>query len=190
MLRPIYPIDTARLRLRPFRPDDLEALLGIQSREDVTRFLYWGTRTHDDVQAVLSERLRQDALTGEGDKLILAVERRDTGAVIGDVNLVWLSRENRQGETGFVLHPDHHGNGFAHEAADVMLRLGFEELGLHRIIGRCDGRNTASTKVMEKLGMRREAHFRQNEIVKGEWSDEIVYALLADEWKVAQGMRP
>jgi RimJ/RimL family protein N-acetyltransferase len=63
-----------------------------------------------------------------------------------------------------------------------VLRLGFEDLGLHRIFGRIDGRNTASARVLERLGMRREAHFIQNEIVKGEWTDEVVYALTEDEW--------
>ena len=72
----------------------------------------------------------------------------------------------------------------------LLLRLGFEELGLHRIIGRCDGRNTASAKVMERLGMRREAHFRQNELVKGEWCDELVYAMLAEEWPAGAQQLP
>lgn len=63
-----------------------------------------------------------------------------------------------------------------------MLRLGFEGLRLHRIVGRADGRNNASVRVLEKLGMRREAYFVQNEIVKGEWTDEVVYAMLASEW--------
>ena len=66
-----------------------------------------------------------------------------------------------------------------------MLRLGFEELGLHRIIGRCDGRNEASARLMAKLGMRHEAHFVRNEIVKGEWTDEVVYAMLGEEWAEA-----
>ena len=52
-----------------------------------------------------------------------------------------------------------------------------------RIIGRCDGRNAASAKAMERLGMRREAHLRENEMVKGEWCDELVYAMLVDEWR-------
>jgi RimJ/RimL family protein N-acetyltransferase len=64
-----------------------------------------------------------------------------------------------------------------------MLRLGFEGLGLHRIIGRLDGRNRASARVLEKLGMRREAHFVENEYVKGEWTDEVVYAILDREWR-------
>jgi RimJ/RimL family protein N-acetyltransferase len=115
--------------------------------------------------------------------LVLAVERRDSGALIGDVNLRWLSAEHQQGEIGFVLHPDHHGQGFAREAATEMLRLGFEGLGLHRIIGRCDARNVASARLMERLGMRREAYLRENERVKGEWCDEYVYAMLALEWR-------
>ncbi len=81
-----------------------------------------------------------------------------------------------------MLHPDQHGRGYGREATLEMLRLGFEGLGLHRIIGRCDARNDTSARLMERLGMRREAHFRENEWVKGEWCDEYVYALLAAEW--------
>jgi RimJ/RimL family protein N-acetyltransferase len=68
-----------------------------------------------------------------------------------------------------------------------MLRLGFAGLGLHRIIGRCDARNDASARLMERLGMRREAHFRENEIFKGAWGDEYVYAILAAEWAAHDG---
>jgi RimJ/RimL family protein N-acetyltransferase len=63
-----------------------------------------------------------------------------------------------------------------------MLRLGFDELGLHRIVGRLDARNTASARILEKLGMRREARLVDNERVKGEWATELVYAMLESEW--------
>jgi len=184
MLKPDYPIATERLLLRPFRAEDLDDLHAIQSREDVCRYLYWPPRTRDEVADVLDKRMTMSALTGDGDILVLAVELRDGGTVIGDVNLAWHSVENSQGEFGFVFHPDHHGRGYAGEAAVEMLRLGFEGLDLHRIIGRADGRNTASARLMEKLGLRREAHFVQNEWVKGEWTDEVVYAMLATEWAV------
>jgi RimJ/RimL family protein N-acetyltransferase len=182
MLRPDYPISTSRLLLRPFRPDDLDALHAIQSREDVTRYLYWDPRSRAEVAEKLAERTAMTAIRKEGDSLLLAVTLRDSGTLIGDVNLWWLSEEHRQGEIGFVFHPDHHGHGYGGEAATEMLRLGFEGLGLHRIIGRADGRNTASARLMEKLGMRREAHLVENEFVKGEWTDEVVYAMLAREW--------
>jgi len=182
MLRPDFPITTARLLLRPYRLDDLEDLYAIQSREDVNRYLYWSPRTREEVADVLGKRATMSVLAEEGDIMVLAVELRETGTVIGDVNLAWRSEEHRQGEFGFVFHPDYHGRGYAGEAAVEMLRLGFEGLGLHRIVGRADGRNAASARLMEKLGLRREAHFVQNERVKGEWTDEVVYAMLATEW--------
>ena len=186
MLRPTYPILTRRLLLRPFAMDDLAGLHAIQSRLDVTRYLMWGPRSLAEVRKVLAKRARTTTLEDEGDALNLAMTLPESGALVGDVSLRWVSAEHRQGEIGFVLHPDHHGKGFAGEAGGVMLRLGFEGLGLHRVVGRCDARNTASAKVMERLGMRREAHFRQNEIVKGEWTDELVYAMLAGEWPPAR----
>jgi RimJ/RimL family protein N-acetyltransferase len=67
-----------------------------------------------------------------------------------------------------------------------MLRLAFDDLALHRVIGRLDARNTASVAVLERLGMRREAHLVSNEYVKGEWCDEYDYALLADEWRAGK----
>ncbi|HYO29274.1 MAG TPA: GNAT family protein, partial [Thermomicrobiales bacterium] len=111
-----------------------------------------------------------------------AVVVRETGTLVGDVMLWWRSAAHRQGEIGYVFHPDHAGRGYATEASRAAHRLGFEDLGLHRIAARCDARNGASARVMERLGMRREAHLRENEFVKGEWCDELVYALLEDEW--------
>jgi len=186
MLRPTYPILTRRLLLRPFAMDDLADLHAIQSRPDVTRYLMWRPRSLAEVREVLAKRARTTTLEDQGDALNLAMTLPESGALVGDVSLRWVSAKHRQGEIGFVLHPDHHGKGFAGEAGAVMLRLGFEGLGLHRVVGRCDARNTASAKVMERLGMRREAHLRQNEIVKGEWTDELVYAMLADEWPAAR----
>ena len=187
MLRPTYPITTARLLLRPFNMDDLDALYAIQSRPDVTRYLYWNPRSRDEVAEAIATRAQRTALEAEDDILVLAIELRDSGTLVGDVNLHWLSAEHQQGEIGFVLHPEYHGRGYAREAAVEMLRLGFEGLGLHRVIGRCDGANEASARLMERLGLRREAHFRQNEIVKGAWCDEYVYAMLAGEWQALKG---
>ena len=85
-------------------------------------------------------------------------------------------------EVGYWVREAYWGQGYATEASKMMLSLGFDEFGLHRIFGRCDARNEASAKLMERLGMRREAHFVHNEIFKGEWGDELVYAILEDEW--------
>lgn len=185
MLAPDYPIDSGRLLLRPFRDGDLADLLAYQSRPEVARYLYWEPWDVDAARAALDRRVRQGVIRGPGEGMSLAVERRDTGAVIGDMLLQWLDGEHRQGEIGFVFHPDHQGHGYAREASEAVIRLAFEGLGLHRLVGRCDARNTASAALMKRLGMRREAHFVQNEWVKDEWTCELVFALLADEWRAA-----
>ena len=181
---------TKRLLLRPFQSSDLDRLYDIQSRPEVARYLYWEPRTLDQVREVLDQRMSQHTLREQGDALTLAVVRQGSDVLLGEVTLSWLSQEHRQGEIGYLFHPDACGHGIATEAAEAMLRLGFEELGLHRIVGRLDGRNVASARLLERLGMRREAHFVQNEFVKGEWTDEVVYAMLAEEWKAREAALP
>jgi RimJ/RimL family protein N-acetyltransferase len=182
MLHPTYPLFTERLVLRPFRDDDLDAFHDIQSRPDVVRYLLWEAKTRDEAREMLGRRMLQTAIDKEGDGLHLAADLRATDELVGHISLFYGSEEHRQGEVGFVIHPDHHGRGYATEGARLMLRLGFEGLGLHRIIGRCDARNISSARVMERLGMRREAHLIENEFIKGEWTDEFIYAMLDREW--------
>lgn len=182
MLRPDYPIETARLTLRPFAAHDLDALYAYQRLPEVARYLYNDPRDRAATADVLARRRAVTTLERAGDILVLAVVVRESGALAGEVNLGWISEQHRQGEFGFVFDPAHHGRGYAREAAVEMLALGFDGLGLHRIVGRCDGRNTASARLMAGLGLRREAHFVRNELVKGEWTDEVVFAMLAEEW--------
>jgi RimJ/RimL family protein N-acetyltransferase len=189
MLRPAYPLRTERLELRPFRADDLDALCVMDGDPETTRYLYWGPRTRAEVGVSLARRRTMTAIQKEGDGLRLAVVLPDGGSLVGDVSLYYRSAEHRQGEIGFVLHPDQRGHGYAGEAVAVLIALAFDGLGLHRVVGRCDPRNAPSARLMERLGMRREAHLRENEFVKGEWVGEYIYALLADEWRAAVGRR-
>jgi RimJ/RimL family protein N-acetyltransferase len=182
VLRPTPPIATARLLLRPLAPTDLDPFCDIYLRPEVTRYLYWKPRSRAEVAEWLAQRSNRGTIEREGEVLSLALTLPQSGAVIGNVVLKWLSAAHQQGEVGFVVHPGHHRRGYAGEAARVMLRLGFEGLGLHRVIGRCDGRNTASATVMRRLGMRHEAHLRENEYIDGEWTDECIFAMLRSEW--------
>jgi RimJ/RimL family protein N-acetyltransferase len=113
--------------------------------------------------------------------------RRPAERVIGDVVLHYSSHPHKQGEIGCVLNPDYHGQGFASEAARALLELGFQVLALHRIAARCDARNVASLRVMERLGMTREAPSAENEFLQGEWTDESVYAIREDTWRAQPG---
>nr|WP_285643715.1 GNAT family N-acetyltransferase [Lentzea sp. NBRC 102530] len=179
MVKPDFPIRTERLLLRPFTADDLDDFLAYRALPEVRRYLYNDASTRDECGKVLAQRVGETELTAAGQRLILAVEL--DGRVIGDAMLKWLSEKDRQGEIGYSLHPAFQGRGYATEVARTMLTLGFDELGLHRIVAECDPRNEPSWRLMERLGMRREAHFREWAILRGEWSDLVVYALLAEE---------
>jgi len=99
--------------------------------------------------------------------------------------LHWRDDGHRQGEIGGSLHPDFHGCGYASEIYVALIDLAFSVYGLHRVVGRCDARNLASIRSLEKAGLRREAHFVENEFVKGEWTDEVVLAIRENQWAVS-----
>ncbi|MBB4964821.1 GNAT family N-acetyltransferase [Saccharothrix violaceirubra] len=182
-MTPDYPVRTARLVLRPFTAADEAALHSWESRPDVVRYLYGEARTPDESKVNLARKMSVPWPEKEGQDLCLVIER--DGVAVGEAVLKYLSEEHRQGEIGYIVHPDHHGHGYATEAAAAMLELGFGLLKLHRIVASCDARNDASWGVMERLGMRREAHFKHSELFKGEWGEEFVYAILEDEWRTS-----
>jgi RimJ/RimL family protein N-acetyltransferase len=176
----MLPITTKRLVLRALRMDDLDAVHAYRSLPEVMRYLYPQPQSREQVRDFIAERSAIPPMDAQGQKLTLAIEV--DGAVTGEAVLIMVSPEQLTGEIGYVVHPDFAGRGIATEAGREMLRLGFESYGLRRMIGRLDGRNEPSARVLARLGMRREAHFVQNEFVKGEWADEVVYAMLHHEW--------
>lgn len=176
------PIETDRLLLRRYVENDYDDLLKLQSNPDVTRFLLYDVRTPEQVKEALAGRLTDVPMDTDGQALTVAVILRDTGQHLGEVTLFLNSVEHRTGELGYVFHPESHGHGYAAEASVELLRLGFEELGMHRIIARLDARNEGSVKLLNRLGLRQEAHFVKNEYLKGEWTDELVFAMLFEEW--------
>jgi RimJ/RimL family protein N-acetyltransferase len=182
-LDPPAPLTTARLTLRPFEMSDLDAYHDLLGREDVCRFLIWEPMNRDEARAKLELRIRQTRIKSEGDAILLAVVETATGRMIGELMLRLASSLSRQGEVGWSIHPDVQGRGLATEGATELLRLGFDQLGLHRIHAGADSRNTGSIRVMEKLGMRREALFVEAELFKGEWAGDVIYAILEDEWR-------
>ena len=181
-MSPDWPLETARLTLRPYVEGDFEAVHAMRSDPEVVRWLYGEVLSEDETRDLLARRMALTAWAAEGDWLSAAIVERESGTTVGDLAFHWVSERDKTAEVGFILDPRHQGKGYATEAARALLDWVFTSAGFHRVIGRTEARNTASARVLEKLGMRLEARFVENEWVKGEWQSELVYAVLDREW--------
>ncbi|MBW4077611.1 MAG: GNAT family N-acetyltransferase [Acidobacteria bacterium] len=189
------PRKTDRLTLRAPLRSDLDDLAVIYANEGVNRYLYSQPRNREQTRALLEKRIAQTPDASGDNVLFIVAVFNETNRVIGDFMLRWGDNEHRQGEIGGSLHPDFHGRGIASEVYRELLEVGFIDYDLHRIVGRCDGRNRASIRSLEKVGLRQEAHLVENEFVKGEWTDEVILAILQDTWRQrttgdTKGQRP
>ncbi|HWE48694.1 MAG TPA: GNAT family N-acetyltransferase [Bryobacteraceae bacterium] len=176
-------IATERLLLRPFRLDDETAVHAYTSDPEVTRYTSWTPHT----PAATRARLRAWVADQEHlprTSIHLAIESREHRMAIGWAGFVSIDADRQTGIFGYLLNRDFWGKGLASEAAAGLVRWGFTELNLHRVVAEVSAENVPSTKILEKLGMRREAHFRKNIMKDGEWRDTFLYALLREEWQL------
>ena len=182
------PILSGRLALRPFEPSDRPAYDAYHTRPEVYRFLYAPVPNEDardeKFTAAMSPCLEED-----GDTLRLAVIRLQDSSLLGEVLLKMVNKAALQAEVGYIFNPTYAGAGYATEAVRAMLDFGFGPCGFHRIFARLDPLNKGSVGVVERLKLRREAHFLQNDRFNGTWGDEFVYALLKTEWDDLEGRR-
>ena len=177
------PLMTDRLLLRRFAEGDFAAYADRRGRADVYRYLLEPMPGPGVLWQKFSTALT-GPFVGDGDALRLTVAMRNGGVILGDLLLKIVSLHSRQGEIGYVFHPDHAGKGYATEAVRALIGFGFSQVGFHRLFARLDAMNKGSVGVMERLGLRREALLLQNErLPDGSWSDEAVYALLRPEWQ-------
>jgi len=185
-LAALLPLRTERLVLRPARPDDVDAVLPYCCDDEVTRYLPFGSLDRAGVEARVG-RWTADLERGpDGDldaawALTVVVEHH--GSVVGDVMLRLGAGPMRSaGELGYVFHPSAGGQGLATEAARAVVDLAFDHLGCHRVAAQLDPRNTTSARLLQRLGMRHEAHLRRDWWGKGEWADTSIFAALREEW--------
>lgn len=175
------PIETQRLVLRAHRMDDLDDLARFHGDPEVVRYVPWPVRDRAATEEALRTKLGQTRLDEHGQWLVLAVEERSTGTVIGEVLLKWAA--DRQGELGYAVGRDHHGQGYAAEAARAVLGLAFDDLGFHRVSAVVVDGNDASVRLLGRLGFRQEARHVDGAFFKGAWVTSLVFALLEDEWR-------
>ncbi|MGH3353400.1 MAG: GNAT family N-acetyltransferase [Nocardioides sp.] len=178
-----WPLHTERLVIRRFEPVHVEPTWAFRSLPEVTE---WVTTEFPDIDAYRRVfELPDVAESG------LVIER--DGTVVGDLMLrvtdPWSQTEVRdqaigtQAELGWTIDPVHQGKGYATEAVRAVMDVCFGPLGLRRVIAECFADNVASWRLMERLGMRREAHTVKESLHRTRgWLDGLSYAILADEW--------
>lgn len=181
-----FPIRTARLLLREFRETDESDVHEYGSDLEVSKFVTWGPNTPKETRDVLSGRIRKQRIWPRNE-VDLAIELSKEKKVIGSISLAIQRDDNRIAAFGYVVNRRYWGHGYATEAAGALVSCAFQALRLHRVWATCDARNVASWRVMEKVGMRREAAFRRDVFQKGAWRDSYLYARLDDEALIAEG---
>jgi len=172
-----------RVALRRFHPGDVATFVAYRSSEQVARFQSWDSPYPREAGERFIQEIAKDHPDTPGQWFQFAVGPRATGQLIGDCAAMPQAADPRQCEIGFTIAPDYQGRGYATEAVGLLLNYLFTERGKHRIAAYCDPRNAASVALLERLGMRREGHLRESTWAKGEWTDDLVYGLLRDEWQ-------
>lgn len=173
--------ETDRMTLRLYRADDGDRLSAVYPDEEAVRFVPFGRVAGEELEQMMGRRM-QPSFAADGDRVFLIAEDKASGACAGEFGVFLHSVQHRTAEVGYGINPAMAGRGLATEGARAMLALAFDQLGLHRVIATGDSRNDASLRVMAKAGMRKEAHHVSAELHKGEWCDEVVYAMVEDEW--------
>lgn len=169
------------LIVRRADPRDCDDLFEFLCLPDVARYQFWSPFTREQVLQLI-EGQSQIEIGDPGVAVQLVVEHR--GRVIGDCQLTITSVEDRQGEIGFSFNPRDSGQGLATRSVTALLGLAFLAFGLHRVVAGTDTRNERCCRLLDRIGMRREAQFRHDTFSKEEWVDSYVYAMLEDEWHV------
>ena len=178
-----------RVVVRRFRPQDVAEFVAYRSDAEVARYQSWDAPYPPEQ----GERFVAGMMTAHpdtpGEWFQFAVELRATRQLIGDCAATTRADDPGQCEIGFTIAPRYQGCGYATEAARLLVGYLFAR-GKHRITACCDARNAASAAVLERLAMRREGHLRQSTWAKGEWTDDLLYALLHDEWQAGREYLP
>jgi RimJ/RimL family protein N-acetyltransferase len=174
-------LETDRLLLREFVPDDRHAVWSYQRDPLYLQYYEWPDRTPEEVDYFVQGFIRQ--AQEEPRKVYqLAICSRATGTLVGNCGIRLAKPHDEQADMGFELGPSHWGLGFATEAARALLRFGFQDLRLHRIWARCVADNLRSANVLRKAGLRLEARLREHEYFKGRWWDTLLFGILVAEW--------
>jgi RimJ/RimL family protein N-acetyltransferase len=172
---------TARLRIDDLRDEDAAALYGYRSDPAVARYQRWHPGSVGDAESFIATQ-RHVVVDTPDTWWQRAIRLRDSMELIGDLGLHFTAEADATTELGVSIAPGHQGHGYAREALEMILDFAFGGLHKHRVFASVDPRNQSAVKLLEGLGMRREAHFRESVRCDDGWADDLVFGLLSREW--------
>ncbi len=176
---------TARLCLRPLQLADAPVMAAYRSDAGVARYQPWSVPyTVEDAGTLIRELVEAEPSTPGWFQY--GIERRSDGLLVGDLG-VHLHRNGQQADIGFTLAVEHQGHGYGTEAVRRILDHLLVERRLHKVSADCDARNLASARLLTRCGFQLEGRLRSHTWIKGEWTDDLWFGVLADEWPPAGG---
>ncbi|UYM03403.1 GNAT family N-acetyltransferase [Solicola gregarius] len=170
----VVEIRGSRVTLARFRTSDFDAVHAFASDPVVCQFTTWGPNTAEDTHAFIAE-----ATARMNDGYLLAVVLDED--VVGSAAVWTTSQGDRTGEFGYTIRRDCWGRGLGTEAATLLMRLGFDRLGLERLAATCAPDNIGSIRVLEKAGLRREGLLRGHVLLRGQRRDSLVFGRLVTD---------
>jgi len=172
-------IKTNNLTLGPIREQNAQAIFKYRSDPSVYQFQRWQPQDIDDVHRFIKKFSPIAILIGKWNQLgiFLSTENK----LLGDCG--FCLTEERQVKIGYTIDPQYQQKGYATEAVTGLIEYLFSHLNIHRVTAHTDPMNLASQKVVQKLGFRQEGHFRKSLRIGDKWFDDLVFALLKEEWE-------
>jgi len=173
--------ETERLIIRPIKPDDKYELFEYRSDTETNKYQGWVPKSIADVELFI------DGVSKHPDEpetwfQVVLIEK-ESQKLIGDIGIHFFGKENKQAEIGFTLSKAYHKKGYAKESVERIIDYLFVGLDKHRIIASADPQNENSIRLLEKIGFRKEAHFIKSFFLNDGWVDDVVYAMIEDDWK-------
>lgn len=179
---PFTTIVADRVALRQLIAKDAQRIFEYRSHPEVSRYQSWGIESRAEIQSQIESLAISEPAT-PGPWYQIGIVLQLTGELIGDCGFHVVETEPRQAEFGISLDPKYQCCGYATETLRALLNYLLIELDKHRAFGSVDPRNLRSIKLMQRVGMRKEAHFVQSLWFQGEWVDDMIFAMLASDWK-------
>ena len=178
-----FNLKTDRLRIRHFQDSDLESFLAYRNDPDVARYQGWDVPYPREKALEFVEEMKAKDPVVQGEWFQAAIEEIGTGEMIGDA-AYYHKKDDPQAYIGYTIARSYWRKGYGMEAIQRLLAYLFDELDLHRIIAITDVENTPSFNLLDCLGFRREGHFLENLMFKGNWASEYYYGMLRREWQM------